>query len=88
MPGAVERRRDPPDHGLRVRLVHRRRHGADPEAERARWGGGGGVGVGREEGAEQDELPAEGRGGGPHAAAVLQLAHRFAIPVGSSLEAL
>jgi hypothetical protein len=42
--------------------------------------------VGREEGAEQDELPAEGRGGGPHAAAVERVlllprargpAHRF-----------
>ena len=79
MPGAVEWRRDPAHDGLRVRLVHRpggRRHrvvGPDPEEAGARgagWGkagDGGGGRRGREEGAEQDELPAECRGGGPHA---------------------
>lgn len=79
VPGAVERRRDPAHDGLRVRLVHRprgRRHrvvGPDPEEAGARgagWGQAGDGGGGRrrrEEGAEQDELPAECRGGDPHA---------------------
>ena len=79
MPGAVERRRDPAHDGLRVRLVHRprgRRHrvvGPDPEEAGARGAGlgeagdGGGARRRREEGPEQDELPAECRGGGPHA---------------------
>ena len=85
VPGAVERRRDPADDGLRVRLVHRRRrhHVGGPEGTGgARGGGQGGeaaAGDGGgwrrlgEEGAEQDELPAEGRGGGPHAPPVLRL---------------
>jgi len=89
VPGAVERRRDPADDGLRVRLVHRRRRhrvGGPEGTGGARGGGqwgeaaaddGGGRRGGRrrlgEEGAEQDELPAEGRGGGPHAPPVLRL---------------
>ena len=84
VPGAVERRRDPADDGLRVRLVHRRRRhraGGPEGAGGTRGGGqvgeaaagdGGGWRLG-EEGAEQDELPAEERGGGPHAPPVLRL---------------
>jgi hypothetical protein len=69
MPGAVERRRDSPDHRLRVRLVHRpgrRGHGVD--LERA----GGGAAGGRKR-AEQEQLPSEDRRSGPHAAAVVQM---------------
>jgi hypothetical protein len=80
VPGPVERRRDPVDDGLGVRLVHRRLHRvASPDGAggaRTREGGrrgeaasdgGAGGGGRREEGAEQDQLPAEGLGGGPHA---------------------
>ena len=71
VPCAVERRRDSPDHRLRVRLVHRpgrRIHQVGPKRAR---GGATAVCAGGRERAEQEELPAEGRGGGPHAAAVL-----------------
>jgi hypothetical protein len=73
VPGAVERRRDSPDHRLRVRLVHRpgrRGHGVD--LERA-GGGAAAVCAGGRKSAEQEQLPSEDRRSGPHAAAVVQM---------------
>jgi hypothetical protein len=73
VPGAVERRRDSPDHRLRVRLVHRPgRRGHRVDLERAR-GGAAAVYAGGSKGAEQEELPAEGRRSSPHVPAVLQM---------------
>lgn len=69
MARAVERRGDPADHRLSVRLVHgaRCRHRVDPNGGRRRGGGGaggvageGGAGGGGK-GTEEEEAPAEGR---------------------------